>query len=35
MNDENWGDKLQVLLCVLAALLIATLFGIDLYMGLG
>jgi hypothetical protein len=35
MNDANGADKLQVLLCVLATVCIATLFAIDLYMGLG
>jgi hypothetical protein len=35
MNDANGADKLQVLLCVLAILCIATLFAIDVYIGLG
>jgi hypothetical protein len=35
MNDANGTDKLQVVLCVLAILCIATLFAIDLYMGRG
>jgi hypothetical protein len=35
MNDANGIDKLQVLLCVLATLCIATLFAIDFYMGHG
>jgi hypothetical protein len=35
MNDASEVDRLQVISCVLAGACIATLFAVDIYMGLG
>ena len=35
MINANTGDKLQLTLCVFAALCIAALLALDVYMGIG
>ena len=35
MTDANGVDKIQLTLCVLAALSIVTLWALDLYLGIG